>query len=172
MRILLKKILSTILLSLTIIKTLKDLKVNPTLLDWQVQSKLSAVLDQMKLRYPGAIVVMAQMKRLHNEEDTTPFNIRLKGSKDISDKATFICELIPERELLRSKWRVWKSRFTQAVGESVYTGFDRGKFVPYSVEFQKNTAKLVERNLERKKEQEFGINTEEKKEEDNGSQDS
>lgn len=141
-------------------------KVDPKMDEYNCQRKLSGVLDQMKLRYPGPIVVMAQMKRLVDDEDTTPFNIRMKGSKLICDKATFICELIPERKLLRSKWRVWKSRFTESVGQSIYTGYDRGKFVPYSIDFQKNVAKLVEKNLELEKEEELGIIREKKDQND------
>lgn len=140
-------------------------KMDPKLDEFMCQRKLAALLDQMKLRYPGPIVMMAQMKRLVDEEDTTPFNVRLKGSKLICDKATFICELIPERKLLRSKWCVWKSRFTDAVGSCIYTGYDRGKFVPYSVDFQKNVAKMIEKNLEKDKEQELGMSNEEPKEE-------
>ena len=132
-------------------------KVDPKIDEYNCQRKLSGVLDQMKLRYPGPIIVMAQMKRLVDEDDTTPFNVRLKGSKLICDKATFICELIPERALLRSKWKVWKSRFTDAVGECIYTGYDRGRFVPYSDEFKKNTAALVLKNLEEAEEQKLGL---------------
>lgn len=132
-------------------------KNDPKLDEFMCQRKLANILDQMKNNYPAPIVLMAQMKRLVDEDDSTPFNIRLKGSKLICDKATFICELIPERKLLRSKWTVWKSRFTEAVGQSIYTGYDRGKFVPYSIAFQKNVAKLVERNLEKDKEAELGI---------------
>ena len=145
-------------------QNIKRSKINPKLDQYQVQSMLAAVLDKMKLRYPGAIVMMAQMKKLTGEEDTTPFNVRFKGSKEICDKATFICELIPERKLLRSKWLVWKSRFTEAVGQAIYTGYDRGKFVPYSMEFQLMTAKLREKNLEKDKEQELGIVSNEKEE--------
>lgn len=136
-------------------------KMDPKLDEFMCQRRLSNFLDQMKLRYPGPIVLMAQMKRLLDEDDTTPFNVRLKGSKLICDKATFICEVIPERKLLRSKWKVHKSRFTEAVGESIYTGYDRGKFVPYSIEFQKNVAKIVEKNLEKDKAEELGIVNEE-----------
>ena len=138
-------------------------KNDPKLDEFMCQRKLANILDQIKNSYPAPIVVMAQMKRLVDEEDTTPFNARLKGSKLICDKATFICELIPERKLLRSKWKVWKSRFTEAVGQSIYTGYDRGRFVPYSLEFQKNVAKLVERNLEKDKEDELGIPRDENK---------
>jgi replicative DNA helicase len=132
-------------------------KLDPKINEYECQRRLSGMLDQMKLRYPAPIIVMAQMKRLVDEEDTTPFNVRIKGSKLICDKATFICELIPERKLLLSKWKVWKSRFTESVGQCVYTGYDRGRFVPYSIAFQKNVAKLVDKNLERDKEEELGI---------------
>ncbi len=141
-------------------QNVKKSKMSPHLQPWECQVKLAALLDQMKLKYPGAIIVMAQMKRLTDDEDTTPFNVRFKGSKEICDKSTFICELIPERKLLRSKWTVWKSRFTEAVGNSIYTGYDRGMFVPYSIDFQKNVAKLVEKNLEKDKELELGIPSE------------
>ncbi len=141
-------------------------KIDPKLDEYSCQRKLSGFLDLAKLRYPGPIVVFGQMKRLTDDEDTTPFNVRFKGSKLICDKATFVCEVIPERQLLRSKWPVWKSRFTEAVGQAIYTGYDRGKFVPYSVDFQKNVAKLVEKNLEREKEQELGIPSKEEKEND------
>lgn len=145
-------------------------KTNPKFDEFQCQRKLSNMLDQMKRRYPGPIVLMAQMKRLADDEDTTPFNVRLKGSKLICDKATFISELIPERRLLRSRWKVWKSRFTESIGDSLYTGYDRGKFVPYSLEFQANVAKLVNANAERDMEQEAGLIT--PKGEEDGPQDS
>ncbi|HEY5234849.1 MAG TPA: hypothetical protein VIJ14_01620, partial [Rhabdochlamydiaceae bacterium] len=132
-------------------------KKDPKLDEFMCQRRFANLLDQMKNRYPCPIVLMAQMKKLVDDDDNTPFNIRLKGSKLICDKATFICEIIPERKLLRSKWRVWKSRFTEAVGQSVYTGYDRGKFVPYDEKFKLSVAKIVERNLEIEKEQELGL---------------
>jgi hypothetical protein len=141
-------------------------KNNPKLDEFMCQRKLANILDQMKSRCGSPIIVMAQMKRLTDEDDTTPYTIRLKGSKLISDKATFVCELIPERKLLRSKWTVWKSRFTEAVGQSIYTGYDRGKFIQYSIAFQKNVAKIVERNLEKDKEQELGMTDDKKEEKD------
>lgn len=145
-------------------QNVKRSKINPKLLDWEVQAKLSSFLDLMKLQYPGAIVVMAQMKKRVDEDDSTPFNVRLKGSKTICDKATFICELIPERKLYRSKWFVWKSRFNEAVGEFIYTGFDRGKFVPYSAAFQESIRDRVIKNLEEENEKKVGIHKDKKKE--------
>jgi len=141
-------------------------KLDPKLDEFMCQRKLAGILDQAKLRLPSPIVIFGQMKKLVDEDDSTPFNVRFKGSKLICDKATFICEIIPERQLLRSKWKVHKSRFTEAVGQSIYTGFDRGKFVEYSESFQRNVAKIVEKNLEKDKEQELGIASDKKEESD------
>lgn len=124
-------------------------KNNPRLNQFECQAKFAAILDKIKITYPGAIILMAQMKRLTDEEDTTPFNVRLKGSKVICDKATFIVELIPERKLLRSKWKVWKSRFTDSVGNSVHTGFDKGRFVEYDKGFQAKVALLIAAQIEK-----------------------
>ena len=117
----------------------------------------AAFLDKMKLVYPGPIIVMAQMKRLTGVDDTTPFNVRLKGSKEICDKATFIAEITPERVYLRSKWKVWKSRFNGSVGEEIYVGYDRGKFVGYTEKFQKDVSAQVNKNLDKKNKAELGL---------------
>lgn len=145
-------------------------KIDPKLAAWQVQEKFANEMDRIKLKYPGAIVIMAQMDKLQDEDDTTPYKIRINGRKSICEKATFICEIVPEVELLRSKWTVWKSRYVSSVGAIFYSGYNRGRLVEYSVDFQKNTAKLVEQNLERLKEQELGISS--KEEENNGPKDS
>jgi hypothetical protein len=138
-------------------QNVNESKVDARLDEWKCQAKLAGILDKFKNQYAAPIVVLAQVNKLRDEEDTTPYSIRIKGRKIICDKATFICELIPEHQLLRSKWIIHKSRFTGTVGQCIYTGYDRGKFVPYSVEFQKNVAKMVNRNLERDKEQELGV---------------
>jgi len=132
-------------------------KLDPKLDEYNCQRQLASILDAVKLRYPGPIVILGQIKKLTDEDDSTPFNVRWKGSKLICDKATFICELIPERKLLRSKWVIHKSRFTEAVGESIYTGYDRGMFVEWSEAFQASVAKVVEANLQKDKEEETGI---------------
>lgn len=129
----------------------------PELNEYEVQRLLSNEIDRIKNIYPGVIVFMAQIDGLKDEDDTTPYNIRLKGTKLIITKSTFICEIVPEHKLKRSRWKVHKSRFTDAIGKEVITGFDRGRFVPYSIDFQKNVAKLIEKELEKNKEQELGM---------------
>lgn len=129
----------------------------PELNEYQVQRLLSNEFDRIKNIFPGVITIMAQIDPPKDEEDSTPYNIRFKGTKLIITKCTFICEIVAEYELLRSTWLVHKSRFTSAMGKKIITGFDRGRYVPYTSEFQKNIAKLVEKNLERKKAQELGV---------------
>lgn len=146
-------------------QNIKRSKNDPDMVDWKCQSMFAAFMDKMKLVYPGPIVVMAQMKRLTGEDDTTPFNVRLKGSKEICDKATFIGEITPERSLLRSRWKVWKARFNDCTGIDFHVGYDRGKFVPYTEEFQKSVAAQVQKNLEAKYKSEIGLNKKEEGEE-------
>ena len=144
----------------------------PDLNEYQVQRLLSNEFDRLKNIYPGAIVVMAQIDALKDESDTMPYNLRLKGTKLIVNKCTFICEIVPEYELCRSVWVVHKSRFTSSIGKKVITGFDRGRFVSYTDSFQRNIAKMVEENLERKKEQELGMPISKKKDEEEAAIDS
>lgn len=135
----------------------------PDLNEYQVQRLLSNEFDRIKNVFPGVIVVMAQIDPLKDKDDTTSYNLRLKGTKLIITKSTFICEIIPEYKLFRSTWIVHKSRFTSSNGMRVITGFDRGRYVPYSKEFQLNVAKKIEQNMTKEKEKELGIY--EKKEE-------
>lgn len=129
----------------------------PELNEYEVQRVLSNEFDRIKNNYPGVIVVMAQVDPLKDEDDTTPHSVRLKGTKMITTKCTFICEIVPDYELLKSDWVVHKSRFTSSMGQRIETGFDRGMYVPYSTEFKRNISKIVGEKLERKKAQELGM---------------
>jgi hypothetical protein len=130
---------------------------HPEANEFEAQRLLANEFDRIKNIYPGAIVIMAQSDPPKDDEDKTPINFRLKGSKLIVTKATFIMEIIPEHELLRSKWVVHKSRFTDSTNTQIMTGFDRGKFVPYSTEFQRNVAKIIDANIVKKEEEKAGI---------------
>ena len=142
-------------------------KTDPSMVPWQVQEKFNNMIDKMKLKYPAPILLLAQMDALKDEDDTTPYKLRINGRKSVADKSTFIGELEPQPKTLRSKWMVWKSRWTTAVGKDFYSGYDRGMLVPYSMEFPKNVAKLVAQNIEKDKESELGIQAHEEDGQDN-----
>lgn len=107
---------------------------NPYMKNWEVHEFMASKLDQYKNLYPAPIILMAQVKP--PTEDGQPFKLRVEGSKSISNKATCTVELVAERELLCSHWTIHKSRFNQAVGETIDTGYDNGKYVEYNDAFK------------------------------------
>lgn len=133
--------------------------------EYEAQRMLANEFDRIKNIYPGVIVIMAQTDPLKDKDDKTPINYRLKGSKLIVTKATFIMEIIPNHELFLSEWVVHKSRFTDSTNKTIVTGFDKGKFVPYSDNFKMNVAQMISQKLEKKLAQEAGIAEEDKKDE-------
>lgn len=121
-----------------------------TMNEYAVQARFSNMIDRFKNIYPGAIVVLAQVDPLRDEDDKTPFEYRIKGRKVIAVPSTFIVEMKAERQNLRTSWTIHKSRFTKSVGETFFTGYDKGKFVPYTDEFAREVAAIQEaRNLEK-----------------------
>jgi hypothetical protein len=124
-------------------------KINPYMSENEVQSKLAIMLDKYKNIYPAPIVIMAQINP-PDKKDTTPFQFRIKGRKVIMDPTTLAMEMEPDYENHITRWTIWKSRFTQSIGKSVTTGFEKGKFVEYTPEFRANIDKYKQR-LENKK---------------------
>lgn len=118
---------------------------DPTLNEWAVQSMLSATLDQFKNVYTAPIVVFCQITPAQDGKETDkPFEYRIKGRKQIMVVATFAMEMVAERNLYRTSWVVHKGRFSEGVGGTIHTGFDRGAFVPYTPEFQRNAMRMAE----------------------------
>lgn len=123
-------------------------KRDPMRNQYMVQEEFSNLCDQYKNLYPAPIVVVGQCKPPDAQE--TPFEIRVKGSKSISVRATLVMEMIADRKMRRTLWVVHKSRFTDSVGQSFYTGYDKGKFVPYTPEFQARALAANEKIEEKK----------------------
>ena len=113
-------------------------KVSPEMNEFQAQATLANMLDKYKNIYPAPIVVMAQIKPNDQEkgkENKTPIRLRIEGTKKIINKATFVMEMIPDKTNLRTEWFVHKTRFGEFIGTSLFTGFDRGRFVEYNQAF-------------------------------------
>jgi hypothetical protein len=104
---------------------------------YKVQEKLVLYLDKFKNKYMAPIVMLGQLK----EGKDLPFKEAIEGRKIILNKATCAIEMIADRDNWRTIWKIHKSRFTSAIGKEVYTGFERGKYVPYTADFR-NKAEL------------------------------
>lgn len=140
-------------------QNIKQSKKDTTLDEFKVQAKLAAVLDIYKNVYPAPIVLFGQVNP-PDKEDKTPFQFRIKGRKTIMDVSTCVVEMIADRENYRTQWSIHKSRFNGSVGKGFWTGFSRGKFVPYDHTFIAEVARLKEQRMFNK----AGVATKEDKE--------
>lgn len=114
----------------------------PHLSENEVQARLSRMMDKYKNIYPAPIVMMAQITPL-DKEGKLPFQHRIKGRKLIMDPSTCAIEMIRDVKLSSTRWIVHKSRFTEAIGMDITTGYDKGKFVPYTTAFVENVQKMA-----------------------------
>jgi energy-coupling factor transporter ATP-binding protein EcfA2 len=112
---------------------------DPSANPYEVQDKVRLLLDSYKNNYSGVIVALAQMKP-PGGDDSAHFEHRMDGRKSICQSATFIMEIVRHAESLSTEWIVWKARNNDANGKVIWTGFDRGRFVPYTQEFKERAA--------------------------------
>jgi len=122
-------------------QNVKESRKNAMLNEYEVQAALARKLDQYKNRYPAPIVVLAQVQP-PDAERRTPFKTRIEGRKSILNVATCCVEMIANREELCTEWWIHKSRFNEAVGEKIVTGYDRGRYVVYTDEFKEKIARM------------------------------
>lgn len=120
---------------------------NPRLNEYEVQRMLTNKLNAYKDSYPAPIVLMAQIKP-QLEGETIPFKIRLEGTKAIINKCTQAMEMVAKKKELKTEWIIIKSRFApKTQGETVTTGFDKGRFVQHDTAFQKQVVAMQDRKM-------------------------
>ena len=112
----------------------------PNMAKWQVMQNVMTYLDNFKGLYDAPILVFGQLKAA---SDDASFKDRQEGYKAIINHATTAIELKVDRENLRTEWVFKKNRF-KGVGDSVFTGYHRGQFVPYDDSFKQKTLVKVE----------------------------
>lgn len=140
-------------------QNVKSSKQDMMLDEFKVQAILAKMLDQYKNIYPAPIVLLAQVKA-QEEDKNVPFEYRIKGRKVIVDVATHIMEMNADRENLRTSWTIHKSRFNESIGNTVFTGYDQGKFVDYTKEFTDKVAKIHEKRQKDSFDKGIGITSE------------
>lgn len=136
-------------------QNIKSSKLNPKLNEYEVQRQFCSALDGYKNNYPAPIVLFAQVAP--PDKQGTPFEIRIKGTKLIIDKSTHAMELVADRATYTTVFTVLKSRFTQAVGESLAVGFLKGLFVPYDEKFRAAIAPVIEKRLRDQMDRDGGL---------------
>lgn len=109
----------------------------PSLKDWEVQGRMAKFFDKFKNAYDAPLIILAQKKQ---NSDNMSFKESIEGRKAILNIATCAIEMKADRENRRTSWTIKKSRFVEAVGSAVYTGYKKGKYVPYTKEFQNEVA--------------------------------
>jgi len=117
---------------------------DPSMTSWQAQEKFCKFIDSFKNIYDAPIILLAQ-KNQHSEGKS--FKESIEGRKVVLNVATCALEIEANRELLCTEWTIRKSRFAGAVGETIRTGYKRGKYVPYDAAFKVE----VQHQNERKK---------------------
>jgi hypothetical protein len=99
------------------------------------------LLDNFKGSYPAPIVVMSQLKAA-SKENETPFKERIEGYKAIVNPVTCALEIRADKANMRTEWVLHKGRFKTSLGKSFFTGWDRGRYVPWDAKFQEKVEQI------------------------------
>lgn len=122
-------------------QNVKESRKFPSMNEWEVQAALAGKLDRYKNVYPAPIVVLAQVQP-PDAENKTPFKTRIEGRKVILNVCTCCLEMVANREELTTEWWIHKSRFNEAVGQKITTGYSKGQYVLWDEEFRNMVGRL------------------------------
>lgn len=118
----------------------------PSMGIYDVQYRVCKFFDQYKNRSNAAIVLLAQLKP--SGDKNLSFKDCIEGRKMIMNIASCVLRVTKEADKQRTGFEIMKSRFNESLGQTIYVGFDRGKYVDYTPEF-KNKADMeaLERSM-------------------------
>lgn len=105
----------------------------PSASAYECQYRFCKFIDKYKNHSPASIVILAQLKA--NTKDL-PFKDAIEGRKTIMNVASCVLRVNKDAEKRRTGFEFMKSRFNGCLGETVYVGFDKGKYVRYTNEFK------------------------------------
>lgn len=146
-------------------------KTDPTMDEYKVQARICRSIDKYKNIYPAPFCLFGQINA-PDENGNPLFMYRIQGRKLIMTVCTCAMEMIVDKKHRSTKFKVWKSRFNEAIGEEIAVGYDKGKFVPYTDEFRAKIQLDLDRRqaaaLDRQMDKSNGLPDAFKKEEDNG----
>jgi predicted ATP-dependent serine protease len=118
----------------------------PSLDQWKVIDRVGKMLDQFKSHYNAPIIVMSQLK-----EGDAPFKERIEKCKSFLNSVTCAIEIDTDFEAKTTSWTIRKARFNGTNGKVITTGFDKGRYVKYDVEFEiKAQADKLRKDLQAK----------------------
>jgi predicted ATP-dependent serine protease len=113
---------------------------------WDCQYRFCKFIDQYKNHSNASIVILGQLKS--SGDKTLSFKDAIEGRKTIMNVASCVLRVTKEPDKRRTGFEVMKSRFNESLGQTIYVGFDRGKYVDYTKEFEhKATMEALEKSM-------------------------
>ena len=118
----------------------------PHLNEYEVQRRFTDFLGDYITRAPFPVVLLSQLSDQGKGKNELDFKRRIEGTKKILNRATCAMEITADRDKQRTGWTIHKGRYVEMVGQTVFTGYDKGKFVLYTDDF---AADVEQRKLDK-----------------------
>ena len=138
---------------------------NPSMKPHEVLRETMYLLDGYKNKLNSAIAVMSQLSSQKSGDDAVEldFQDRLRGCRDLITPSTVAIELVPFYSDHKSRFIIRKNRYKgSTVGGHIDLGYKKGKYIPYTEEFQKEVSAAKEK---REWQETVGKHVEDKKDE-------